>query len=317
VIPQLLTEGDPFTVFESRLRAENRERLVLATDLDEALGADQLFVLYQPMFDLRSARMSGVEALLRWRHPRRGIISPETFIPAAEETGLIVPIGRWVLEEACKRAAAWHAGGCSLGVAVNVSTRQIERPEFTGAVRSALSKSRLPPAKLTLEITESKPICDPRATVRRLRSLKSLGVRIAIDDFGSGYSSLAYLHQLPIDELKIDRSLITTGAAAHGSSDALIATIIQIAKALGIRTLAEGIEATPQLRRLQRLGCERGQGFLLARPLESGAVGALMGHERYRPASWSAARLGTGATRRAQRPARPVGRSQRVRMTSV
>jgi diguanylate cyclase (GGDEF)-like protein len=265
-----------FIVFESRMHTEMNERLALETNLGEALAADQLFLLYQPMFDLPSARMTGVEALLRWRHPRYGIISPETFIPAAEETGTIVPVGRWVVEEACRQAAEWRASDCRLGVAVNVSPRQLERSQFPGEVRNALTQSQLAPSQLALEITETTLMRDPQTTARRLRSLKSLGVGIAVDDFGTGYSSLAYLHQFPVDELKLDRSFIAAGATTDGSPDALIHACVQLGKALGMRTVAEGIENPAQLRRLRDEGFDGGQGFFLAPPLEADAVAQLM-----------------------------------------
>jgi diguanylate cyclase (GGDEF)-like protein len=265
------------TVFEPRMDEEMHERLELETDLACALDADQLFLLYQPIFDLASARMTGVEALLRWRHPRLGVIPPDSFIPVAEATGMIVSIGRWVLEQACTQAAAWRCRGLPLDVAVNVSPRQLERTEFPAEVRDALSRSRLSPSRLTLEITETTLMHDDESTVQRLRTLKSLGVCLSVDDFGTGYSSLAYLHQFPVDELKIDRSFISATPASSGSYDALIHSLVQLGDGLGVRMLAEGIEDAAQLQLLQRQGFERGQGFYLARPLEADAVEALSG----------------------------------------
>jgi EAL domain-containing protein (putative c-di-GMP-specific phosphodiesterase class I) len=258
------------------MHTERRERLVLETDLSEALATDQLFLLYQPMFDLQSARMTGVEALLRWRHPTRGVLTPANFISVAEETGMIVPLGRWAVDQACKQAAAWRARGCSLGVAVNVSPRQLERPEFTGEVHGALSRSRLPPGRLVLEITETTLMRDLDASLRQLASLKLLGVNIAVDDFGTGYSSLAYLHRFPVDELKLDQSFMTDGPVSDRAPDALIHAIVQLGQALRIRTLAEGIEHPTQLSRLKREGFDGGQGFFLAPPLEANAVEELM-----------------------------------------
>jgi EAL domain-containing protein (putative c-di-GMP-specific phosphodiesterase class I) len=213
----------------------------------------------------------GVEALIRWRHPTRGIVSPIDFIPIAEQSGLILPIGRWVLEQACRQAAAWHAQGHTLGLSVNVSARQLDYDELVDDVRRALDSSGFDAAALTLEVTETTLMRDADATAKRLVSLKQLGVRIAIDDFGTGYSSLAYLRQFPVDALKIDRSFIS-GIASSDESMALIHTLVQLGKTLNIETLAEGIEEHAQLRALQREHCDQGQGFLFARPLAPAAV---------------------------------------------
>ncbi|MGD0196866.1 MAG: EAL domain-containing protein [Solirubrobacteraceae bacterium] len=273
-----------FVVFKSQMQADMHERLDLETELSEALLADQLFLLYQPIFDLGTGQATSVEALVRWRHPRRGVLEPASFIPVAEETGMIVPVGRWVFEQACAQAAAWRGQGCNLGVAVNVSPRQLERTAFTGEVHEALSRSRLEASQLALEITETTLMRDRDATMRQLRALKELGVSISVDDFGTGYSSLAYLHQFPVDELKLDRSFITAGEDSDGSPDALIHAFVELGKALGLRTLAEGIEDNTQLRRLERQGFDGGQGFLLSRPLEAAAVEALMSTQRSRSA---------------------------------
>jgi diguanylate cyclase (GGDEF)-like protein len=291
------------TVFKSRMHVAMNDRLSLESELAEALDAGQFFLLYQPVFDLRSGRMTGVEALLRWRHPRRGVVAPDAFIPIAEETGLIVPIGRWALEQACVQAAAWQSGDCRLAVAVNVSTRQFERAEFVAEVRGALSQSRLPASELVLEITETVLMCDSKATVRRLRLLRALGVSIAVDDFGTGYSSLAYLHQFPVDELKIDRSFISSSTASDDAADALVHTLVQLGKALGMRMLAEGIEDVAQLRRLQREGCDRGQGFLLARPLKASAVEQLIRASRLSPTGLTSSVIGRQALVGVKRPA--------------
>jgi EAL domain-containing protein (putative c-di-GMP-specific phosphodiesterase class I) len=217
----------------------------------------------------------GVEALIRWRHPTRGILMPEEFIPIAEESGLIVPIGSWVLDEACRQAMIWRRQGHRLGIAVNVSARQLEEDTLINDVRSALQASGLEPGSLTLEVTESTLMRDPEDTARRLRSLKKLGVRIAIDDFGTGYSSLAYLRHFPADAVKIDRSFINDIAASRQST-ALIHTLVELGKTLEIETLAEGIEDQKQLETLQREQCDQGQGFLFSRPLEVSAVEAFL-----------------------------------------
>jgi diguanylate cyclase (GGDEF)-like protein/PAS domain S-box-containing protein len=267
-----------YVVFESSMRTAAHDRLTLEMDLAEALEHDQFFLLYQPTFDLQTERVIGVEALIRWHHPTRGIVEPGQFIPIAEESELIVPIGRWVLEEACRQAAAWHADGYSLGMSVNVSARQLDLDELIEDVSRALELSGLDPTELTLEVTETTLMRDAEATAKRLTLLKKLGVRIAIDDFGTGYSSLAYLRQFPVDALKIDRSFISGVASSKGST-ALIHTLVQLGKTLEIETLAEGIEEPAQLKALQRENCDQGQGFLFARPLSPDAVEEFLKHD--------------------------------------
>jgi diguanylate cyclase (GGDEF)-like protein len=266
-----------WVVFESRMQTAAQDRLELEMDLKEALDAGQFFLLYQPTFDLQTETITGVEALIRWRHPARGIISPDAFIPLAEETGLIVPIGLWVLRTACQQAAVWHRHGRPLGMAINVSARQLDQPELVQDVSDTLASTGLDPAALTLEITETTLMRDAEAAAGRLHALKALGVRIAVDDFGTGYSSLAYLRQFPVDALKIDRSFISGIAASVGDSKALIHTLVQLGKTLGLETLGEGIEEPAQLRELQREQCDSGQGFLFARPLEVDAIEELLG----------------------------------------
>ena len=200
------------------------------------------------------------------------MIAPDLFIPLAEKTGLIVPIGRWVLREACEQCAGWHRRGHRIGIAVNVSGRQLDSETFVDDVSDALTQSGLDPAALTLEVTETALMVDISKAAIRLEALKTLGVRIAIDDFGTGYSSLAYLRQLPVDALKIDRSFISGIAASTESAGALIHTLIQLGKTLGLQTLGEGIEEPAQLQTLQHEQCDLGQGFLLARPLTLEAI---------------------------------------------
>jgi diguanylate cyclase (GGDEF)-like protein len=265
-----------WVMFESRMQTAAQDLLELEMDLKEALDAGQFFLLYQPTFDLQSETIKGIEALIRWRHPVRGVIPPDAFIPLAEETGLIVPIGRWVLRTACQQAAAWHRHGRPLGMAINVSARQLDQPSLVQDVADTLASTGLEPAALTLEITETTLMRDAEAAARRCHALKALGVRLAVDDFGTGYSSLAYLRQFPVDALKIDRSFIS-GIAASGDSKALIHTLVQLGKTLGLETLGEGIEERAQLRELQREKCDSGQGFLFARPLEVDAIEELLG----------------------------------------
>ncbi len=255
-----------YVKFESAMQTAAQDRINLEIDLADALERHQLFLAYQPMLDLESERVVGVEALLRWRHPVSGVIPPDVFIPIAEDNGTIVPIGRWVLQEACSQGAGWHRRGYPLNISVNASARQLERPEFVEEVRAALNDSGLQPASLTIEITETVLMRKPDQTARLLGELKGLGVRIAVDDFGTGYSSLAYLRQFPVDSLKIDRTFIT-GLELSSEAHALTHTLIQLGKALGLQTLAEGVEQHSQVRELQREGCDLAQGFLFARPL--------------------------------------------------
>ena len=264
-----------YVLFNSGMETAFRDRLAIQMDLLEGLEKEQFFLLYQPTFDLQSESVIGVEALIRWRHPTRGVLAPADFIPVAETTGLIVPIGRWVLREACRQAASWHLQGQHLGMSVNVSARQLDTDELIEDVRQTLSENGLEPATLTLEVTETALMSDPEATSARLRQLKQLGVRVAIDDFGTGYSSLAYLRQFPADALKIDRSFISNIASSKQST-ALLHTLVQLGKTLEIETLAEGIEDHAQLKTLQRERCDHGQGFLFSRPLDVVGVEAFL-----------------------------------------
>jgi diguanylate cyclase (GGDEF)-like protein len=260
-----------YVLFEERMQTDSVDRLELEADLGDALAEEQLFLLYQPTFDLQSEVATGVEALVRWAHPTRGVVAPDVFIPLAEENAMIIPLGRWVLQQACRQGALWHAAGYTIGMAVNVSARQLEHDGFIEDVRDALAAHDLPPAALTLEITETVLMRDATAAAVRLRALKALGVRIAIDDFGTGYSSLAYLRQFPVDALKIDRSFMSGIASSH-EAEALMHTLIQLGKALGLETLGEGIEEHAQLEQLRHEDCDSGQGFFFARPLEAEAV---------------------------------------------
>ena len=263
-----------FVLFHPEMQLAVQDRLALEMDLRVAIARGQLFVEYQPTFDLRTLAMTGVEALARWQHPTRGLVAPDDFIPIAEESGLISAIGRFVLSEACGQAAAWNRQGRTVPLSVNVSGRQLESEDLPGVVRSALAEAGLDPSLLTLELTETVLMRDADSTSRRLRSLKELGVRIAVDDFGTGYSSLAYLRQFPVDALKIDRSFIN-GIARSTEARALIHTLVQLGKTLGLDTFAEGIEDEAQLAELQREQCDHGQGFYYSRPLPPGAVEAL------------------------------------------
>ena len=269
------TGRDRSVVFEAAMQSAALDRLALRSDLESALEGKQFFLVYQPIFDLDNVRIRGVEALLRWRHPTKGVIVPDGFIPALEDTGLIVPVGRWVLREACRQVAAWRQQGHPITVSVNVSMRQLETDQLVLDVRDALAASGLDAGSLTLEVTESTLMRDAEATVARLRRLKNLGVMIAIDDFGTGYSSMAYLRQFPVDVLKIDRSFV---AEVDGSADsaALIHTLVELGRTLGLVTLAEGIEDDVQLDRLRFERCDTGQGFIFSRPVEPSEIEALL-----------------------------------------
>jgi diguanylate cyclase (GGDEF)-like protein len=254
-------------VFQSDMQDVVQSRMELEMDLRSALAHDEFFLVYQPTFELRGMAPTGVEALIRWRSRVRGIVQPNDFIPLLEETGLIVEVGRWVLEEACRQGAAWHERDHPIGVAVNVSARQLETDEFIADVRNALARSGLKPNSLTLEITETALMRNPEQTARRLHAIKDLGARIAIDDFGTGYSSFAHLKQFPVDALKIDRSFISQ-LSENPEGEALLRTLVKLGKALSIETLAEGIELEHQLTLLREECCDSGQGFLFARPLD-------------------------------------------------
>jgi diguanylate cyclase (GGDEF)-like protein len=260
-----------YVTYESGMQTAAQDRITLEMDLADALAEEQLFLVYQPTFDLKSERTTGVEALLRWRHAERGVIGPDVFIPIAERSGLILSIGRWVLHMATRQAAGWRAAGHELSISVNVSGRQLDHDELIDDVRSALEESGMEPSALTVEITETALMKDPEATARRLNAIKELGVRVAVDDFGTGYSSLAYLRQFPVDTLKIDRAFVQ-GIASSKESAALIQTLIDLGKTLNLETLGEGIEDLAQLEHLQRARCDSGQGFLYARPLEADAL---------------------------------------------
>jgi diguanylate cyclase (GGDEF)-like protein len=257
-----------YVVFESGMQTAVQSRMELEMDLQVALEHEEFFLVYQPTFDLTDMRPTGMEALIRWRSPSRGLVQPGDFIPLLEETGLIVEVGRWVLEEACRQCASWRERGHAIGVAVNVSARQLDRDELVQDVAGALAQAALEPAALTIEITETAVMRDLERSAALLASVKQLGVRIAIDDFGTGYSSMAHLQRLSVDALKIDRSFITQ-MTHNEEGETIIRTLVQLGKALSIETFAEGIEQMTELSLLQGERCDSGQGFLLARPLQA------------------------------------------------
>jgi diguanylate cyclase (GGDEF)-like protein/PAS domain S-box-containing protein len=266
---------DGWVQFEPAMQSAAVDRIELKGDLEAALAAKQMFLLYQPVFDLASGSIQGVEALIRWRHHARGVVGPHDFIPLLEESGSIVGVGRWVLEAACAQAARWHAQGFPMSMSVNVSMRQLETEEFVGDVRGALVSSGLEPRHLVLEVTESMLMQDADATIARLTRLKEIGIQIAIDDFGTGYSSLSYLRQFPVDILKIDRSFIV-GMDGSPDSLAFIHTLVELGRTLGLITCAEGVEEDSQLELLRGELCDRAQGYLFSRPVPSETIESLL-----------------------------------------
>jgi diguanylate cyclase (GGDEF)-like protein len=255
-----------YLVFESGMQEEVQSRMEIEMDLQEALEKEEFFLVYQPTFDLENMVPTGVEALIRWRRPGRGIAQPEEFIPLLEENGLIVDVGAWVLREACAQAARWRGAGHPLSLAVNVSVRQLETDDLLDHVDAALRSGGLDADMLTIEITETALMSDVEETARRLVSLKDAGVRIAVDDFGTGYSSLAYLKRLPLTTLKIDKEFI--GDLTRDADDeAITGAVIAMAHSLGLIVVAEGVETEAQVRFLHGHGCDEIQGYWLAHPL--------------------------------------------------
>jgi len=260
-----------YILFESGMREAAQGRMELEMDLRDALSNDEFFLVYQPTFDLRDMSPTGVEALIRWKHPTRDIVQPNDFIPLLEATGLIVEVGAWVLQEACREGASWREAGHAIGIAVNVSGRQLDTDEFIADVQRAIAQSGLDASALTLEVTETTLMRNVEETAGRLTAIRELGVRIAVDDFGTGYSSLSHLQQFPVDALKIDRSF-TSRLTKNPEGEALIHALVQLGKVLSIETLAEGIELQDELSLLRRTQCDGGQGFLYSRPLDAAAV---------------------------------------------
>jgi diguanylate cyclase (GGDEF)-like protein/PAS domain S-box-containing protein len=256
-----------FVVFQPRMQEQLRERLRLEEDINRALERGEFFLEYQPVVDLDKRELLGVEALVRWNHPEQGLVMPGAFIAAAEESGQIIEIGRWVLAEACRAVKAWRdtiVAGDGLRVAVNVSGRHMQHADLVADVRAALESSGLEPGNLVIELTESTIMHNTEVNLERFRELKSLGVRLAIDDFGMGYSSLSYLHRFPIDILKIDRSFVGR-LTEQDDGPELARAVVMLGETLGLETVAEGVEHEEQVAKLLELGCVAAQGFLFAR----------------------------------------------------
>jgi diguanylate cyclase (GGDEF)-like protein len=258
-----------YAFFEESLESGARARLEMETSLRRALQNGELQLFYQPQVDL-DGQLLGMEALLRWHHPKRGTVSPAEFIPIAEETGLIVPIGSWVIREACRQCAEWQKQGLDIKVAVNVSALQFYFSDLLDIVRTALSTYNLKPESLELELTESLIMRNAEDSTEELQNLRGLGVSVAIDDFGTGYSSLSYLQKLPVDLLKIDKSFIQEIDVA--STCALIQAITQVAHSLGLRVAAEGVETASQLQAIRRIGVDIAQGYLFGAPMPADAA---------------------------------------------
>ncbi|MDR0331350.1 MAG: EAL domain-containing protein [Chitinispirillales bacterium] len=255
-----------FEHYKPSMNARALERLTLESDLRNALGRCELCAFYQPQVEIKTGRVTGAEALLRWKHPELGMIPPTQFIPIAEDTGLILSIGEWVLRTACFEARKWQKGGAPFVVSVNLSANQFQQENLVSIVESSLSNAGMPPELLELEITESMSMKSPEETLKMLRNLKELGVRIAIDDFGTGYSSLSYLKRFPIDTLKIDRSFLMDIPDSTRDSE-IVKAIIAMAHSLNLTVIAEGVEMEPQVQYLLQNGCEKMQGYLFSPPV--------------------------------------------------
>ena len=265
---------DQVVLFDAALRAAAMERLATETAMRGGLADSAFEVFYQPVVDLTDGSVVGVEALVRWQHPERGLLDPDSFIPLAEETGLVVPLGAVVLKAACAEVAAWkaaHPDLAGLSLSVNLSARQLMTRELRAVVQESLEDSGLTPGDLCLEITESVLLDDAESSQRALGELKELGIRVAVDDFGTGYSSLTYLKRFPVDTLKIDRSFVEGlgGELVERGDRAIVAGIIDLAHAFGMTTVAEGVETSEQLRELKALGCEHAQGYLWNAPMRA------------------------------------------------
>ena len=256
-----------YQFYTESMNATAFERLVLESHLRRALEREEFILYYQPQVDVATGRVVGAEALIRWQHPELGLVPPMGFIPIAEETGLVVPMGAWVLHAACAQAVAWQAEGLPpLRIAVNVSGRQFAQTDFVNTVAGALERSGLAPHLLDLELTETVVMEDAEENIRSLGRLKALGVRLSVDDFGTGYSSLSYLKRFPLDALKIDRSFLS-GVPGDPDHVAITTAIIAMARSLRLDLVAEGVETEEQLAFIREQGCQEFQGYLVSPPV--------------------------------------------------
>jgi diguanylate cyclase (GGDEF)-like protein/PAS domain S-box-containing protein len=269
--------GSRYQIFDRALHQQAARKLTVANDLRRALANDELRLVYQPQVRLTDRRLIGMEALVRWQHPEQGLLPPSEFITVAEQTHLIVPMGTWVLQAACRQQARWQeAGAVPVKMCVNVSAVQLAASDLLDVVADALSSTGIEPASLCIEITESVLMADADAGLEALLALKMLGVGIAVDDFGTGYSSLAYLSRFPIDLIKIDKGFVDPLGQGDGRAESIVSAVVEMSRALGLTTLAEGVETEAQLADLIAIGCEAGQGYLFARPQPPAAISALL-----------------------------------------
>jgi EAL domain-containing protein (putative c-di-GMP-specific phosphodiesterase class I) len=265
--------GDQYQVYAPTMDANALERLALENDLRKALVHGELVLYYQPVLDARTGMIEGVEALLRWQHPERGLMGPAEFLWLAEVTGMTNAVDLWVLKTACREVSEWHKDGSDVRVAVNLSARPFQRPDLLDRIQEVLAETGLPPSMLQLEITETLAMQNAEASQSVLRGLKELGIRIAIDDFGTGYSSLSYLTTLPIDILKVDRSFVSGLGTNRGSAE-ITAAVISLAHSLKLDVVAEGVENETQLEILRNQGCNKVQGYLFSPPIPAASCRA-------------------------------------------
>jgi diguanylate cyclase (GGDEF)-like protein len=266
-----------YEVFEQSMHARVMDRLGLERDLRQAVERGEMFLQYQPIVSLGAGSLRGYEALVRWRHPQRGVIPPADFIPLAEETGLIIQLGRWVLEEACRQMSRWQNLSLRdepLQISVNLSCKQFLQPDLLEQIQKVLRETGLNPQSLKLEITESVVMENIATATRTLEQIQALGVELSIDDFGTGYSSLSYLQRFPVNTLKIDRSFVSRITESDGTAE-IVRTIMHLGQQLGMDVIAEGVETEMQSAQLRALGCEFGQGYYFSRPMDRGAAEAL------------------------------------------
>jgi EAL domain-containing protein (putative c-di-GMP-specific phosphodiesterase class I) len=281
-------------IFDEEMHAAVLDTLRLETDLRHALQKREFFVVYQPIVELSTGEIAGFEALVRWNHPKRGLISPGQFIPLAEETGLIIALDHYVLREACTQIQAWHDlfPDRELMLSANLSSKQFLQLDLVARVEATLLHTGLPPASLKLEITEGVLMNDPEAAAVLLQSLRDLGIRLSIDDFGTGYSSLSYLHSFPLNTLKIDQSFVKRmedNGTEHGQGGEIVTTIVQLARNLRMDVIAEGIETAHQLERLRAIDCDFGQGYFFSRPIPASEVEKMLASSVSWPAVETAA----------------------------
>ena len=268
-------------IFDPSMNQKAKDRFRLEAELRHALERGEFLLNYQPLISFRTGKIDGWEALIRWKHPERGMVSPLDFIPLAEETGLILPIGQWVLEESCRQASEWQQRFPSdplCMINVNLSMRQFQQKDLVEMVTKVLTEKRLRPRHLKLEITESVMMKDPEASIEAMQQFKSMNVNLVIDDFGTGYSSLSYLKRFPVDALKVDKSFVDR-LGQDSEDTAIVEAIISLSKALGLRVTAEGIETREQYERLKAMGCDQGQGYYFSRPLMPAAMEDLLGKD--------------------------------------